>query len=612
MIQMKFCKIFPVLIFAIIICFSCKKSEETYSKKVTQTETSEFTDDIKTYYFQVLDSAAFFIKKLDTLNTLKINQKYFLESRKWYKKAEPLLIAYDYENYLSLNAPNLLKVEMEDYTEIKKIKPKSYQVLEEYLFGEDTIDAKELHRVYSYLQARIPYIRKNHILIRQKDRHHLKMMRDAIVNVATKGITGFDSPMLANSLNEAIYNYETIEKIIEFYEEAFADASLYSKWKEEIKNTITYLKAGDFDTFDRYQFIKKHTNKQLELVNKTALDWNIALNNSRALNPKANNLFATDFFNKKMFAPPHAPKITAENIALGKELFNDKLLSKTGTVSCATCHIKEKAFTDGFAKAIGSNGKKLERNTPTLTYALYQKTFFYDGRSSDLEAQIVNVTNNKNEFHIDLGEMEKKVKNNIAYKAKFDTIYGGKLTDFTIRNAIANYIRSLAPFNSKFDKNMQGLENTLTIEEKNGFNLFMGKAACATCHFPPTFNGTVPPKFNETEFENLGITKTADFNHPILDEDPGLFYPFEVEERRGFFKTATVRNIELTAPYMHNGAFTTLEEVVSFYNFGGGAGMRLDVPYQTLPADSLHLTKKESNAIVAFMKTLTDETYFKD
>lgn len=156
---------------------------------------------------------------------------------------------------------------------------------------------------------------------------------------------------------------------------------------------------------------------------------------------------------------------------------------------------------------------------------------------------------------------------------------------------------------------MQDLENTLTKEEIEGFNLFTGKAACATCHFPPTFNGTVPPKFKETEFENLGITKTTNFKHPVLDEDPGMYYPYEVEERRGFFKTSTVRNIALTAPYMHNGAFNTLEEVLEFYNLGGGQGIGLNVPYQTLPPDTLELTDIEVNSIIAFMQTLTDKEY---
>lgn len=589
---------------------SCHKEKtKPLIKTISVDNDSMFNDEIRAYYFQTLDSAAFYIKKIDTTNTLEVNKTHFLESRKWYKRFEPLLIAYDYQNYLSMNAPNLLKVEIDDYTDIKKIKPKSYQVLEEYLYSEDTIANKDLYSVYNYLQVRIPHVRKNHIIYKQRDRHHLKMIRDAIVNVATKGITGFDSPMLANSLKEAVYNYESLKYVISIYKNAFSNPNLYNDWVNEIDNTIATLNSGDFDTFNRYTFIKNHTNKQLELVNNTSQDWKIELSTSRPLNPESTNLFSESFFNKKMFAPAHSPEISDDRIALGKALFNDESLSGSGTISCTTCHIKEKAFTDGLKTSIGVNGKALQRNSPTLTYAVYQKTFFYDGRGDGLEGQIVGVTNNKNEFHIDLKTLEDKVKNNTKYKPQFDSLYKGKINNRNIRNAIATYVRSLTPFNSKFDKNMQGLENTLTDQELLGFNLFMGKAACATCHFPPTFHGTVPPKFNETEFENLGVTKNTDFNNPTLDDDPGLYYPYKVEERRGFFKTSTVRNIELTAPYMHNGAFETLSEVLEFYNLGGGQGMGLDVPYQTLPPDPLDLKQHEMDAIIAFMKTLTDENY---
>ncbi len=586
---------------------SCNNQQKWLPKSISKDAPSMFNEDIKAFYFKTLDSAAHFIKKIDTTNSLRANQNFFLLSRKWYKRLEPLLIAYDYENYKSMNAPNLLKVEIDDYTDIKKLKPKSYQVLEEYLFGDDSINNKELQRVYKYLQVRIPYIRNNHGIYRQQDRHHLKMIRDAIVNIATKGITGFDSPILANSLQEALYNYESIKEILSIYENAFNDNNIYKSWVNEINDCILTLKAGAFNTFDRYSFIKQHTNIQLELVNKTSLDWGISLSKSRPLNPTSTNIFSESFFNKKMFAPPHSPDITPERINLGRTLFNDKSLSGPGTVSCATCHIKEKAFTDGNKLAIGLNGKPLQRNSPTLPYAVYQKSFFYDGRGDGLEGQIVGVTNNKNEFHIDLNTLAEKVKNKPVYKTAFDSLYNGIVNDRNVRNAIATYIRSLTPFNSKFDRNMQGKENSLTEEEILGFNLFMGKAACATCHFPPSFYGTVPPKFDETEFENLGMIKTANFNKPELDEDPGMFYPYKVEEKRGFFKTATVRNVELTAPYMHNGAFGTLEEVIKFYNLGGGQGSGLDVPFQTLPASPLELEDSEINALIAFMHTLTDK-----
>ncbi len=581
------------------------------SLSTSSDRSSVFNEAIRMYYFKTLDSAAFYIQKLDTVKPLEENKTNFLKSREWYKRAEPMLMAYDYENYLSMNAPNLLKLDIDDYQDIKKIKPKSYQVLEELLYSADGFENKEVEYVIQYLKVRIPYIRKNHILIRQRDRHHLKMLRDAIVNVATKGITGFDSPVLANSLNEAIYNYETIQEIINIYEPAFTSKEIYKSWTSEIENTVSDLQAGDFDSFDRYSFIKTHTNRQLDLINKTAIDWNIELNTSRPLNPTATNLFEKNFFNIRQFALPRSPEITEERIALGRMLFNDESLSSTGNISCATCHHKDKAFTDGLKKAKGIGNVELQRNTPTLTYAVYQKAMFYDGRATGLEDQIVNVVNDKKEFHLDLNTLEKRIKENSFYTQQFDSLYNGKLSNRNARHAIATYIRSLAPFDSKFDRNMQGLENSMKEDEILGFNLFMGKAACATCHFPPAFNGTVPPKYMETEFENLGVPQNASFEHPVLDGDPGQYYPYKVEEKRNFFKTSTVRNVEFTGPYMHNGVYETLEEVVNFYNVGGGQGMGLDVPYQTLPPDSLNLTDKESQALIAFMKTLNDKRFVK-
>ncbi|TMM57489.1 methylamine utilization protein [Maribacter algarum] len=597
------------LILVLLILLSCKKEEKKLALSTTTNAASVFNSSIRNHYFKTLDSAAYYIQKVDTINVLDENKINFLRSRKWYKKAEPMLMAYDYENYLSMNAPNLLKVEIDDYQDIKVLKPKSYQVLEELLYAEEGFENKEMHFVAEYLKVRIPYIRKNHILIQQRDRHHLKMIRDAIVNIATKGITGFDSPMLANSLQEAIYNYETIREILSIYEPGFTSKALYLSWLAEIEATTANLKDGDFDNFDRFSFIKNHTNRQLDLINKTAEDWGVILNTSRALNPTSNNLFDKDFFNMKLFSAPHSPEITDERVELGQTLFNDKSLSSSGTISCATCHHKEKVFTDGLKKARGINNEELQRNTPTLAYAVYQKSMFYDGRATGLEDQIVNVVNDENEFHLDLNTMEERIKSNADYVKQFDSLYEGKISNLNARHAIATYIRSLAPFDSKFDRNMKGLEETLTEKEVLGFNLFMGKAACATCHFPPTFNGTVPPKYMETEFENLGVPKNASFEHPILDQDPGQYDPYEVEEKRNFFKTSTVRNIELTSPYMHNGVYETLDEVITFYNVGGGQGMGLDVPYQTLPSDSLHLSERESKALIAFMKTLTDKEF---
>ena len=240
------------------------------------------------------------------------------------------------------------------------------------------------------------------MIVKQSDKQHLLMVRDAIVNVATKGITGFDSPMLANSLEEAIYNYETLEHVLTIiYGSVYTDKTLLMRWKEEFDACKKTLQSADFDSFDRYYFIKNHINTQLSLLKATAEDWQLNLNNSYALNPNATNLFGkTDFFNLKAFAAPDMPKLTEERIDLGRMLFNDNRLSTSG-MSCATCHLKSKAFTDGEKTAIGNDGMPLSRNTPTLLYAKTQRSFFWDGTSSSLEGQILGVLDNSKEFHMD-------------------------------------------------------------------------------------------------------------------------------------------------------------------------------------------------------------------
>ncbi len=194
------------------------------------------------------------------------------------------------------------------------------------------------------------------------------------------------------------------------------------------------------------------------------------------------------------------------------------------------------------------------------------------------------------------------------FRDAFPQVQHEPVTERHLKVAIAAYIRSLTTMNSRFDGYMRGDETKLTLLEKQGFNLFAGKAKCATCHFIPLFNGTVPPDFDKTESEILGVPSTKDTTHAQLDADLGKFALHRKNLHKFAFKTPTVRNVALTAPYMHNGVFSTLEEVVDFYDRGGGVGLGMEVPNQTLPAERLNLSKAEKKALVAFMQTLTDTT----
>jgi cytochrome c peroxidase len=199
-----------------------------------------------------------------------------------------------------------------------------------------------------------------------------------------------------------------------------------------------------------------------------------------------------------------------------------------------------------------------------------------------------------------------KLIQNPKYKTLINKAFPQKteLQEWQLQNAIASYIRSLNKFNSKFDTHFQGTSTTLSSEEQLGFNLFAGKAKCATCHFIPLFNGTVPPIYKKTEQEVVGTPQVK--NGKIISPDLGRFTQYKMAQLKNAFKTPTLRNVAQTAPYMHNGVFTTLEEVVDFYNKGGGIGTGINVENQTLPSDALNLTAVEQKALVAFMKTLSD------
>ena len=552
-------------------------------------------EQIKSSYLSKLRSID---QHMDALAEGRDYQQNLARARKLFKQIEPVMAYVNNPDFQTLNRPNILGVKEEDLTDIKIFPSYGFQVLEEEIYA-DQPDSAVVKNNAIFIKSRVAFLQRSTDFSHLKDYHFLWMIRREMIRIATTGITGFDSPVLANSLAESSWAYEEVRNFIQLYHEQFQDRDLYQQWLAELDETIQDLQA-DFDTFDRYQFIKKHTDKQLALWNETVTDWKVEFPLTFAINNDISSLFASNVFNPVHFADQYAVAGLDEKVTLGRKLFNDPSLSADGKMSCATCHEKKKAFTDGLALSMNQ-----KRNSPTLTYAGLQQAFFYDNRAGSLEGQIVSVVENETEFHSNLEAFEQVVNQNPEYKAEFDSLYKDGVSNYNIRNAIANYIRSLAPFNSKFDRNMRGEESTLTSLEVKGFNLFMGKAACATCHFPPVFNGTVPPEFTETEMELIGTPETAE--NLAVDNDPGAFSLFNTEQRRFFFKTPTVRNAAMTAPYMHNGVYETMEQVMDFYNNGGGAGMGFDLPYQTLPFDSLGLEQDEQQAIIAFMKTLTDE-----
>ncbi|MGN6569665.1 MAG: cytochrome-c peroxidase, partial [Flavipsychrobacter sp.] len=234
---------------------------------------------------------------------------------------------------------------------------------------------------------------------------------------------------------------------------------------------------------------------------------------------------------------------------------------------------------------------------------------FYDLRVNTLEDQSFSVMQNPEEMHGSLHRTVKQLWQNDEYKALFNSAFPRPnrtgIDTEEVMNAIGSYIRSLTALKSRFDAYMRGDKTAMNQTELKGFNLFMGKAKCGTCHYMPLFNGTLPPGYMRMETEVIGVPASA--NSHVLDTDMGRYNIVKVASLKHAFKIPTLRNAARTAPYMHNGAFATLEEVLDFYNKGGGAGLGMHIENQTLPFDKLNLTEKECNEIIAFIKTLDSQ-----
>ena len=241
----------------------------------------------------------------------------------------------------------------------------------------------------------------------------------------------------------------------------------------------------------------------------------------------------------------------------------------------------------GRGVARGPNGKRRYLNAKA---AALQPALFADERAGTLEDQVRVVLTST-------AEME-------SSPARAAARVG--MDERSLRVAIAAYLRSLVAMNSRFDRAVRGDSGALTPSERHGFNVFMGKARCGTCHFAPLFDGTRPPEFTRSEVEIIGVPSTPALRRATIDTDPGRAGVDGEALHRNAFRVPSLRNVALTAPYMHNGAYRSLEDVVAFYDRGGGIGIGEHVSYQTLPAEPLHLTPGEQRDLVAFLGALTD------
>ena len=529
----------------------------------------------------------------------------FLDTRLAYKKIEWGTEYFSPATSRFVNGPPVEEVEINT----QALPPAGLQVIETYLFPKyDSSKKKELITELIGLDLACNQYRTylNNIAIlnwQVFDAAKLEVFR-----IMTLGITGFDNALSQNSMQECAVSLASLKTVLSYY---IHDKDT-KQIRKKIDSAVNYLKQhADFNTFDRAAFITQYANPISASINDLKVEMKMpVITYNRLLNQGTRTLFDTNAYNVNAYIPDQAYYITKEKIALGKKLFADPILSGTGTRSCQSCHQPEKAFTDGLVKnTIINSNKLLKRNTPTLLNAALQASQFYDLRVNTLEDQSISVVQNPDEMHGSLHKAIKQLWEDKNYRELFSAAFpkAGRTNIDTseVMNAIGSYIRSLTSLNSRFDTYMRGNRNAMSETEIRGFNLFMGKAKCGTCHYMPLFNGTLPPRYMKMETEVIGVPATANAN--TLDSDMGRYNIIRVASLKHSFKIPTLRNAARTAPYMHNGAFATLEQVVDFYNKGGGAGLGMHIENQTLPFDKLDLTKKECDEIVAFIKTLDNQ-----
>lgn len=299
--------------------------------------------------------------------------------------------------------------------------------------------------------------------------------------------------------------------------------------------------------------------------------------------------------------------VTVEGVALGRQLFYDPILSLDSAMSCATCHNQKAAFSDApNAFSSGRNGAVMKRNTMPLFNLAWYPAFFWDGRASGIEEQVFHPVREKNEMALNWISASARLKNNISYKTQFEEIFGNSEIDSVqISYAIAQFLRTLISYRSKYDQVLEG-KAIFTKEEYEGFILVndQTKGDCIHCH---TTDGAALA--TTLVFSNNGLDAVMNADEYA---DKGRGAVTGKQSDNGKFMVPSLRNLAFTAPYMHDGRFKTLEEVIDFYSEGLKLSPNIDAKMEFAHRGGAGLSCEEKEKIIAFLLTLSDSAFVAD
>ncbi|MCF0055305.1 cytochrome-c peroxidase [Dyadobacter sp. CY356] len=307
-------------------------------------------------------------------------------------------------------------------------------------------------------------------------------------------------------------------------------------------------------------------------------------------------LSAVAFIFTVAFQPQKEKNEVLTKEQLGEKLFFDPILSKGMAISCASCHIPDFAFADSAAFSRGDKGTLLPRNSPALTNLSGRTEFFWDGRAASLEEQVLGPLSARDEMDLPIEEAVERLKKNDFYSAAFQSIFKSEVNSKNFLSAIASFERTLETTNTPYDRYLEGDQKAMSPSAIRGRILFIGKANCSTCHSGEDFTAD--------RFKSIGLFNGKEFT------DPGRFKITSDSSHIGVFKIPGLRNVAVTAPYMHNAMFKTLRQVVEYYNTPDKF-VKNSINRDLSLGSSLNLSEGEIDDVVAFLEALTDDRFRK-
>lgn len=528
------------------------------------------------------------------------------------------------EIYKKLNGP--LPVEWENEV-FEKYEP-PYRLtgaglsLAEIYLDNEKIAVDTLADLIKISLENIPLYRSDSLLqVLNTPDHFFLANRLFLLNLAAIYTTSFDTPDTSRVVPELRFMLQATSDLYAAFEQSFPDRTLSVPYLQRYEEMIQFVndQPDTYSLFDHFGFIRNYVNPLFRFNQEMISNYGIVSRHyyDYALNDTVRSLFDKALFTshqiKGVYAFVEDPKVLSDIRDAGRLLFYDPILSGNLSRSCASCHRPDMYFTDTTRATpfLYNQQGHLDRNAPSLINSVYNHLLMADGRHMSLQLQGKEVMFHPDEMNGNADSLVARVMSCKEYESLFKRLlrYTPEEKKVTIDHIIsaityyyAGFSQYYAPFDDAFNKGSLPGNDVIA-----GFNVFMSKAKCATCHFVPHFNGLKPP-YLASEFEVIGVP--ADTSFSKLSADSGRYSACPAPETLHAFRTGSLRNIDHTAPYMHNGVFSHLDQVIRFYDEGGGAGRGLDVPNQTLDAAPLHLTDGEKKELLAFMTSLNEVVKF--